>query len=252
MMASRRYGTLLALLASLAAASPPAVAEALADKAGEPARLQPKRGPADRSSKVLPPGLDATTGIEKGARRKRREATPASGRDFRAYLAPPWRRGFVSLESVGSKRSWQGYVLGPGDEVLPLAARRIREVLCSWRTGKSVPIDTRLLSLMAQVSDAFGGRTIRVVSGYREHSHAKNSRHKLGRAVDFSIDGVPNWALRDYLRLQRNVGVGYYPNSTFVHLDVRERPAYWVDLSRHGEAPKYVVKAKKPPVLDPG
>lgn len=35
------------------------------------------------------------------------------------------------------------------------------------------------------------------------------------------------------------MGVGYYPRSTFVHLDVRDRSAYWVDRSRPGQAPQY-------------
>jgi hypothetical protein len=51
--------------------------------------------------------------------------------------------------------------------------------------------------------------------------------------------GVPNSALRDYLRTLRDVGVGYYPNSTFVHLDVRERSASWVDYAGPGESPRY-------------
>jgi hypothetical protein len=61
----------------------------------------------------------------------------------------------------------------------------------------------------------------------------------VGRAVDFRIIGVPNEALRDYLRTFPNVGVGYYPNSTFVHFDARDAPAYWVDYSRPGQPPQY-------------
>ncbi|HEY2513991.1 MAG TPA: hypothetical protein VGI39_24155, partial [Polyangiaceae bacterium] len=32
---------------------------------------------------------------------------------------------------------------------------------------------------------------------------------------------------------------GYYPNSTFVHMDVREKSAFWIDFSRPGEPPRY-------------
>jgi hypothetical protein len=45
--------------------------------------------------------------------------------------------------------------------------------------------------------------------------------------------------LRDYCRTLKNVGVGYYPNSTFVHLDVRTTPAFWIDYSKPGEPPRY-------------
>ena len=45
--------------------------------------------------------------------------------------------------------------------------------------------------------------------------------------------------MRDFCRTLRNAGCGYYPNSTFVHMDVRDTKAYWVDLSRPGEPPRY-------------
>jgi hypothetical protein len=79
---------------------------------------------------------------------------------------------------------------------------------------------------------------MRVVSGWRDHSYFEDSRHKHSQAVDFSIDGVANTVLRDYVRRFRNCGVGYYPNSSFVHLDVRDSAAYWVDYAGPGEAPR--------------
>ena len=166
-------------------------------------------------------------------------ATPPAG-SWRRYKKQAWRRGYVTLENPGNRRRWTGYVLGPADSLLPKAERQIRAVLASWRTGRSEPIAPSLTRLIARVSDVFGGRTIRVVSGYRERSHAKDSHHKRGAALDFSIDGVPNWAVRDYLRSLRTTGVGYYPNSSFVHVDVRGYPAYWIDLSGPGAAPRYV------------
>ena len=156
---------------------------------------------------------------------------------WRPYRHEPWRRGYVSL--FGHGKRWSGYIVGPGGDVPPLARKSLSETLSSWRTGKSMAIDERLIGLIADVSDEFGGRPIRIVSGYREHSFAPDSKHKVGQAFDFSIPGVPNEVLRDYLRSLPNVGVGFYPNSTHVHLDVRERPTYWVDYSRPGEHPLY-------------
>ncbi len=57
--------------------------------------------------------------------------------------------------------------------------------------------------------------------------------------MDFSVEGVPNTVVRDFCRTFRNAGVGYYPNSSFVHLDVRTGKAYWIDYSHPGEAPHY-------------
>jgi hypothetical protein len=61
----------------------------------------------------------------------------------------------------------------------------------------------------------------------------------LGRALDFRIRGVRNEELWAFCRTLRNAGCGYYPNSTFVHLDVRESKAFWIDRSRPGEPPQY-------------
>lgn len=154
-----------------------------------------------------------------------------------AYRRPPWRRGYATLAGHGKK--WSGYLVGSDGEVLPEAREALSSTLSSWRTGKQVTIDDRLIQLIADVSDEFGGRLIRIVSGYRETSYAPDSKHKVGQAFDFSIPGVPNDMLRDFLRSLPDVGVGYYPNSTHVHLDVRDKPTYWVDYSRPGQAPMY-------------
>jgi hypothetical protein len=66
-----------------------------------------------------------------------------------------------------------------------------------------------------------------------------HSNHNVGKAIDFRVAGVPNEVLRDYCRTLKNVGVGYYPNSTFVHLDARATPTFWIDYSRPGEPPRY-------------
>lgn len=160
-----------------------------------------------------------------------------SGASWRAYHKKPWQRGFVTLFGHGQK--WSGYLVDKYGDVIPAARKSVSSVLASWRTGKQMLIDERLLALVADVSDEFGGRPIRIVSGYREHSYAPDSRHKSGEAFDFSVPDVPNEAVRDFLRSLPDVGVGYYPNSTHVHLDVRDKQTYWVDYSRPGDQPVY-------------
>ncbi len=104
------------------------------------------------------------------------------------------------------------------------------------------PPDPRLVALIGIVSDHFAGKTLEVVSGYRAYTptqYTPHSNHNYGKALDFRIQGVTNESLRDFCRTLRNTGCGYYPNSTFVHLDARDAKAYWVDLSHPGEAPRY-------------
>jgi hypothetical protein len=131
--------------------------------------------------------------------------------------------------------------LNDGRGHIPLASLKTFERLMRQGDATYAP-DPRLLALVGIVSNHFGGRTIEVVSGYRAYTptqYTPHSNHNYGRALDFRIDGVKNEALRDFCRTLREAGCGYYPNSTFVHLDVRDTKAYWVDWSRPGEPPKY-------------
>jgi LysM repeat protein len=159
---------------------------------------------------------------------------PPSSRTYVKYLKRPWKKGYVRLFRYNLH--WHGFVVGSKGELLGHASTKIHWLLGAEQDGPQ--IDRRLIHLLAEVSDAFGGREVRIVSGYRTRSWVSASKHKDGRALDFSILGVPNEALRDYLRTLPNVGVGYYPNSSFVHLDVREGSNYWVDYAGPGEPPR--------------
>jgi len=156
------------------------------------------------------------------------------GQTWRDFVRSPERAGWVTLRAY--TRSFTGSALERGAE------RKIAEVLAPLK-GEPRSIDARLITLIAQVSDTFGGRPIHVVSGYRPGGR---SRHASGQALDFTIEAVPNWAVRDYLLTLERVGVGYYPNSNHVHLDTREQSASWVDLSRPGRRARYVRPKRKP------
>ena len=151
-----------------------------------------------------------------------------------AFSRSPKRRG--RLELVGHTQRFKGEVFDKKGQLLPEARRGLSRVLGVGASGPR--LDERLVRSLVKVSDHFGGRPLRIVSGYRRSSYFKDSKHKESRAVDFSIPGVPNEVVRDYVRSLQNVGVGYYPNSSFIHLDVREYSAYWVDYARPGEPPR--------------
>jgi LysM repeat protein len=142
--------------------------------------------------------------------------------------------GYLDLFTYSGR--FHGYALDKKGKVTSLAESEVSK-LCG-ATGNHPATDPRLIRVLAKVSDKFGNRPIRVVSGYRTRSFFEDSRHKLSRAIDFSIPGIDNVTVRDYLRTLPAVGVGYYPNSSFVHLDVRDTPTYWVDYAGPGEAPR--------------
>lgn len=174
---------------------------------------------------------------EPPARDVREAPAKEQGPSWQKYAKKPARPGYIKVVAIQG-RSFEGQALTKSGKVRKKVAAALGEVLAT-SDGSEHDIDARLLRLLVQVSDTFGGRTIRVVSGYREGSTSRTSRHRHGRAVDFSVVGVPNAALRDYVKTLDKVGVGYYPNSSFVHLDVREQWTYWVDYSGPGQRPRY-------------
>jgi uncharacterized protein YcbK (DUF882 family) len=121
--------------------------------------------------------------------------------------------------------------------------RRFDRFLRCHHTNTQHPMNMRLARLIYQTGKHWPGHRIDVVSGYRNPSVAKNphSPHMKGLACDFHVEGVQNTELRDYLRRTfTKVGVGYYPNSSFVHLDVRkDRSAFWIDYSGPGDRAVY-------------
>jgi uncharacterized protein YcbK (DUF882 family) len=117
-------------------------------------------------------------------------------------------------------------------EYLPDAMEAMNHLLRDFRTGDVHPIAPGLLDLVTTLQGRLEtGQTVHVISGYRsphtnamlhEHSNgvASHSLHMVGEAMDIRIPGVELSHLRDAaLSLQRG-GVGYYPGSDFVHVDV--------------------------------
>jgi uncharacterized protein YcbK (DUF882 family) len=128
-----------------------------------------------------------------------------------------------------------------GSGHIPSPALKSFEHLMRQGTATHPP-DPRLVALVGIVSDHFGGRPLEVVSGFRAYTptqYTPHSNHNVGRALDFRIRGIKNEELWEFCRTLRNAGCGYYPNSTFVHLDVRDTKTFWIDRSRPGEPPQY-------------
>jgi uncharacterized protein YcbK (DUF882 family) len=120
-------------------------------------------------------------------------------------------------------------------------------------TGRVHSMSSRLAQLIYDVDKHFGFKRILVVAGYRAPRVAREkgnpkSPHKKGVACDFRIDGIANSELRDFERTLPKVGVGYYPNSDFVHLDVdplrNKHAAFWIDYSKPGERARYSKNAE--------
>lgn len=128
-------------------------------------------------------------------------------------------------------------------------------------------VHPRLVWALQQLADAFPRRAVYVFSGYRPMARVGGGRmddgeseavghrslHADGRALDLSVQGVPNEEVLKACRKLADVGCGFYPSSKFVHVDVRHArtgKAFWIDASAPGEPSRYV--DSWPGVVDSG
>jgi uncharacterized protein YcbK (DUF882 family) len=115
---------------------------------------------------------------------------------------------------------------------VPEALTAVNKVMRDWRNNEIHEIDPKLvdaLSLMRSwmdKSDAF-----QVISGFRSpvsnakmheasSGVAKNSLHMEGKAIDIRMPGCDLKNLHGAALKMRCGGVGFYPVSNFVHVDV--------------------------------
>jgi uncharacterized protein YcbK (DUF882 family) len=177
---------------------------------------------------------------EKAVEKRERSATRTA---TAALEPPPEPRGRGDGDTVHAVRLGEEFRVRVKDAHghIPPSALKAFERMMRQGNGTHA-VDPRLVALVGIVSSHFSGKPLEIVSGYRAYTptqYTAHSNHNLGKALDFRIRGVSNEALRDFCHTLRSAGCGYYPNSTFVHLDVRDTKAFWTDWSHPGEPPKY-------------
>lgn len=116
-------------------------------------------------------------------------------------------------------------------ELIHRAVNRISHILRDFRTGEVKRVDPDLLDLLHRiVMKTNSSAPISIISGYRSPRTnaalrkvtagvARGSLHMEGRAVDIRIPGFQTLAIRQLAISLKSGGVGYYPESDFVHLD---------------------------------
>lgn len=114
---------------------------------------------------------------------------------------------------------------------IPKALSKINNFLKDFRTGAIHPIDPALLDLLYELRHKTRVKEVfEVISGYRSPATncmlhntsdgvASHSLHMCGKAIDIRIPSFSTEHLHQIaLNMQRG-GVGYYPQSDFLHLD---------------------------------
>ncbi len=122
-----------------------------------------------------------------------------------------------------------------GNQYVPAAIAQLNHFLRDHRTQDASSYDPREFDVLYSVLAKLGrqGSVIDIVCGYRtpwsnnflrtrsaSTGVAQHSQHMLAKAIDIRVPGVPTARLRDAAMSLGAGGVGYYPLSQFVHVDV--------------------------------
>ena len=115
---------------------------------------------------------------------------------------------------------------------LPDAMGELMKAMRDWRSGEEHLMDPHLFDVMTALRTRLGTNApFQIISGYRSQATndmmhemssgvAKNSQHTQGRASDIRLEGVELTHVRNAALDLSAGGVGYYPVSNFVHVDV--------------------------------
>jgi uncharacterized protein YcbK (DUF882 family) len=177
----------------------------------------------------------ATTTMDPGASKKAEWLADKAQRQDIVASATPKRAPttILTLHNVWTRESLP--VALDGARFQPVAS--FDELTRCHYTNQTTTMDPRLIDAVVQAAAKFRARYVEVVSGFRApkyqlmlrkkgHEVARDSEHPRGQAVDFRIPTVTTRALLRFVKSLHLGGVGYYPESKFVHADVG-RVRYW-------------------------
>ncbi len=111
------------------------------------------------------------------------------------------------------------------------ALNSINWILRCHYTNEVTDMDIRVLEFLNMVDNRLGGdNEIHIISGYRSPEYnqllrressgvAKSSLHIEGKAIDIYIPSVKLSKVRRTALALRQGGVGYYPETGFIHID---------------------------------
>jgi uncharacterized protein YcbK (DUF882 family) len=122
-----------------------------------------------------------------------------------------------------------------GDTYIPQALDQLNHFLRDHRTEDVSSYDPKEFDVLNALMTSLGrpNGVIDVICGYRtpwsnnflrtrsaETGVAEHSQHMLAKAIDIRVPGISTIALRNAALALHAGGVGFYPVSQFVHVDV--------------------------------
>lgn len=130
----------------------------------------------------------------------------------------------------------------------------LKHFLRCRRTGREHVLSSGVLAILVSVAQQWPGRVLDIVSGFRSPPFGvAHSKHFIGHAIDLRVEGIKTAKLRDFIwQNHHEVGVGFYRNEDFVHMDWRpgEPDMAW-SAGREGDEadynPRWAWSARHPP-----
>lgn len=150
-------------------------------------------------------------------------AAPAS-----SSLARPRSLSFYNLHTTEKLNT----VYWADGQYIPDSLVEINRILRDYRTGDIYEIAPKLLDMLCELRSRLDtNEPFELISGYRSpatnamlrsqgHGVAENSLHTKGMAADIRVPGQSLALLRRTAIGLQAGGVGYYPESQFVHVDI--------------------------------
>jgi uncharacterized protein YcbK (DUF882 family) len=145
-----------------------------------------------------------------------------------ALPSPPPRPHRLNLLNAHTKETFSG-IYRDDNGPIPRVMDELSVFLRDFHTGDKIGIDVDLLDFLSGVMQSIGQNQATILSAYRTpetnamlarkgFKPAENSLHLYGRALDVHFGEKLPDAMKSARSMQRG-GVGWYPVSSFMHID---------------------------------
>lgn len=147
-----------------------------------------------------------------------------------ALAATPAKKKIIHMNNLHTGESLSSCYFD-GGRYIESELDKIDYLCRDFRRDETHPIDRQLLNQLQAIQKVLGvNKEVQIISGYRSpatnemlrsqsNGVAKLSYHMQGKAIDFRLPGVKLSRVRKAALSLKAGGVGYYPESNFIHID---------------------------------
>jgi uncharacterized protein YcbK (DUF882 family) len=216
--------------------------------------------PAKQKQTAASSSSAKSTAKKKKKKSRRQSGFSGANAPKSSYRTEPLERpsGNIWLHAENLAQEVRVNIYKPDGSFDEASMAQLDELFRCLTTGEVRAMRAELYEQLSRVQDHFEGKQIQMVSGFRL-SDKSSSRHFHASAADFRIKGVSIYQIKKFAETldTGNMGLGIYPNTQFIHLDVRApgEPSFrWTDYSgnsRRGKGSKKKPTGRTQPARKP-